>query len=162
MRKTNGEFLGAFFTVLTYAVLAASPPIYLHLIFAKFQFEISSLMNLIFGLFQTGIFHGTQAVNIKFKLDKKSSLSNSIFQTGVLQKSSADRQGERVATVCPPTFKVVPAVLALGDFTSCTYVILRLLVPEIICQHYLVMVEDCLKFQVATDEKYMVVQAIPG
>ena len=50
-------------------------------------------MNWIFGLFQTGILQATQAVNIKFKLGKKSSSSNSIFQTGILQKSSADRYG---------------------------------------------------------------------
>ena len=31
----------------------AKPPIYLHLIFAILQFEISSLMNWIFRLFQT-------------------------------------------------------------------------------------------------------------
>ena len=56
-----------------------------------FQFEILSLMNLIFGLFKSGILQATQAVNIKFKLDKKSSLSNSIFQIGILPTSSADR-----------------------------------------------------------------------
>jgi len=61
------------------------------LIFAKLQFGISSLMNLIFGLFQIGILQASQAVNIKFKVGKKSSSSNSIFQTGLLQKSSADR-----------------------------------------------------------------------
>ena len=50
-----------------------------------------SLMKLIFGQFQTGIFQAAQAVNIKFKLGKQSSLSNLIFQTGIFQKSSTDR-----------------------------------------------------------------------
>ena len=48
------------------------PPIYLHLIF-----EISSsrnwFLNLIFCLFQTGVLQATQAVKIKFEIDKKSS-----------------------------------------------------------------------------------------
>ena len=39
-------------------------PIYLHLIFTNF------CMNLIFGLFQSGILQATKAVNIKFKLRK--------------------------------------------------------------------------------------------
>ena len=60
-----------------------------YLIFDILQFEILSLMNLIFGLFKIGILQATQAVNIKFKLDKKSSL----FETGILQTSSADRYG---------------------------------------------------------------------
>jgi len=63
--------------------------IYLHSIFAIYQFEISSLMNLIFSLFQTGILQATAGRKIQFKLGKKS--SSSIFQTGELQKSSPDR-----------------------------------------------------------------------
>ena len=38
-------------------------------------------MNLIFCLFRIGFLQAIQAVKIKFKLDKKSSLSNLIFQT---------------------------------------------------------------------------------
>ena len=66
------------------------PPIYLHLLFAIFQFEILSLMNLIFSIFQTGILQAAAGRKTEFKLEKKSSSSNSIFQTGELQKSSAD------------------------------------------------------------------------
>ena len=48
------------------------PPIHLH-----FIFEISSLrnlfLNLIFCLFRTGFLQATQAVKIKFEIDKKSS-----------------------------------------------------------------------------------------
>ena len=70
---------------------AIQTPIYLHLIFAILQFEISSLMNWIFSLFQTWILQATAGKKIQFKLGKKSSSSNSIFQTGEFQKSSADR-----------------------------------------------------------------------
>jgi hypothetical protein len=59
--------------------------------FCKIPVWNIELMNSIFGLFQTGILQATQAVNIKFKLDKKSRSSNSIFETGILQKSSTDR-----------------------------------------------------------------------
>ena len=63
-------------------------------------------MNLIFGLFQTGILQATQAVNIKFKLGKKSSSKNSKFQTKNCHKSSSDRYEERAqpkssVTKCP-------------------------------------------------------------
>ena len=46
------------------------PPIYLLLIFAILQFEISSLMNLIFSLFQTWILQTTAGGKIQFKLEK--------------------------------------------------------------------------------------------
>ena len=69
----------------------AFPLIYLQLIFAILQFEISSLTNLIFSLFQTWILQATADRKIQFKLGKKSSSSNLIFQTEELQKSSADR-----------------------------------------------------------------------
>ena len=55
-------------------------PIYLHLIFAILQLEISSLMNFIFSLFQTWILQAAGR-KIQFKLGKKTSSSNSIFQT---------------------------------------------------------------------------------
>ena len=61
-----------------------SPRLYLHYIFAILQFEISSLMNLIFSLFQTWILQATSGRRIQFKLGKISSSSNSIFQTGEL------------------------------------------------------------------------------
>ena len=67
------------------------PPIYLHLIFAILQFEIFSLMKWIFSLFQTGILQTTAGRKIQFKLGKKFSSSNSIFQTVELQKLSADK-----------------------------------------------------------------------
>ena len=52
-------------------------PIYLYL-----NFEIFSLTNLIFGLVSTGFLQATQAVKIQFKLEKKSSSTNLIFQAG--------------------------------------------------------------------------------
>jgi hypothetical protein len=48
-------------------------------------------MNLIFSLFQTGILQTTAGRKIQFKLGKKFSSSNSIFQTVELQKLSADK-----------------------------------------------------------------------
>ena len=63
---------------------------YRHSIFILFQFEISSLINLIFRLFHTGILQATAVTKIQFKLGKKSSSSNPVSQTGELQKSSAD------------------------------------------------------------------------
>ena len=48
--------------------LAPSGPIYLHLIFDIFEFEISSLMNWIFFWVWTGFLNPTQAVKIEFKL----------------------------------------------------------------------------------------------
>ena len=69
----------------------AMPPIYLDFIFKILQFEISSLMNLIYSLFQTWILEAKAGRNIQFKLGKKASSSNWIFQTWELQKSSADR-----------------------------------------------------------------------
>ena len=67
------------------------PPIYLHLIFDIFKFEISSLMNWIFFQVWTGFLQATQAVKIKFKLGKNISSSNWKFQTGEFEKSSSDR-----------------------------------------------------------------------
>ena len=49
--------------------------------FWKIEFEKSSWMNLIFGLFQTWILQATQAVKIKFEIDQKSSSANLTFQT---------------------------------------------------------------------------------
>ena len=46
-------------------------PIYLHPIFAILQFEISSLINWIFSLFQTGILQAAESRKIQFKLGKK-------------------------------------------------------------------------------------------
>ena len=45
-----------------------------------------STMNLIFSLFQTLILKATASKKLQFKLEKKSSSSNLIFQTGELQK----------------------------------------------------------------------------
>ena len=61
------------------------PTVCLHLIFVILQFEISSLMNLIFGLFQTWILQATTGRKIQFKLGKKSSSSNLIFQKNSTQ-----------------------------------------------------------------------------
>ena len=63
--------------------------IFLHLIFIILQFETSSLMNWLFSLFQTWILQATAGRKIQFKLGKKSSSPNSIFQTGELRKSSS-------------------------------------------------------------------------
>ena len=63
-------------------VLYIIPPIYLHSIFAILQFKILSLMNCTYKL----EFHRPQQA-------EKSSSSNSIYQIGELQKSSADRYG---------------------------------------------------------------------
>ena len=71
--------------------LQAFPSIYLHSIFVILQFEISSLKNRIFSLFQTWILQATAGRKIQFKLGKKISLSNLIFQTGELQKLSAGK-----------------------------------------------------------------------
>ena len=66
--------------------------IYLHLIFAILLFEMSSLMNWIFSLFQTWILQATAGRKIQFKLEKKNQFpSNLLLQTWELQKSSADR-----------------------------------------------------------------------
>ena len=65
------------------------------LVFAILQFEISSLMNLIFILFQTWILQATAGRKIQFNLGKKFSSSNWIFQTVELQKLSADRYLDR-------------------------------------------------------------------
>jgi hypothetical protein len=62
---------------------------YLHFIFAIFQFEISSLMNLIFSTFQTFTDYCRQKNAVQ--TEKKCSSSKWIFKTGELQKSSADR-----------------------------------------------------------------------
>ena len=62
-------------------------PIYLHMIFEKSSLKTLGWMNLIFCLFQTWILQATQAVKVKFKLDKKSSSSNLIFQIWFFKKS---------------------------------------------------------------------------
>ena len=75
----------------TYDTTPHSPPIYLHLIFAILQFGISSLESLVWwtwflhSLFQTWILQATAGRKIQFKLGKKSSSSNLIFQIGELQ-----------------------------------------------------------------------------
>jgi hypothetical protein len=55
-------------TFMGFAPKYCIPPMYLHLIFGILQFEISSLMNLIFSLFQT--FKGYIRQKIHFKLGK--------------------------------------------------------------------------------------------
>ena len=69
-----------------------TPPIYLNSIFAIFQSKIFGLKNLIFILFQTCVLQATAGRKIQFKLGKKSSSSNSIFQTGELENFSADKK----------------------------------------------------------------------
>ena len=63
----------------------ANPSIYLHLIFAILQFEISILMN------WTGFLDYYKLEFYSLQQAGKSSSSNLIFQAGELQKSSADR-----------------------------------------------------------------------
>ena len=66
--------------------------IYLHSIFEKLQFEISSLLNWIFSLFQTWILQATAGRKIQFKLGEKNPFHQTrYFKTGELEKSSADR-----------------------------------------------------------------------
>ena len=62
------------------------------------QFDVLWLMKLYFGLanwifslFQTRILQAKAGRKIQFNLGKNSSSSDSIFQSGELQKSSADR-----------------------------------------------------------------------
>ena len=51
----------------------------LHSIFVILQFEISSLMNWIFSLFQTWILQATAGRNIKFKEEKNQGVSQLDF-----------------------------------------------------------------------------------
>ena len=55
--------------ILVINMYVTIPPIYLHSIFAIFQFEISSLTNLIFSIFQTWILQATAGRKIQFKPD---------------------------------------------------------------------------------------------
>ena len=73
--------------------LASIPPISLHFIFAILLFEISSLMmNWIFSLHISNLnFTGFSRQKNPVQTRKKFSSSKSKFQTGELQKSSADR-----------------------------------------------------------------------
>ena len=71
-------------------ILIDITPIDLHLIFENQVWKIK-LDELDFGLFQTWIFRGSQAVKIEFEINQKSSSSNWIFQ-----KSSADQQGDNI------------------------------------------------------------------
>ena len=95
------------FAYLWLGVIWPKPPIYLNLIFTILQFEISSLINWIFSLFQTWILQAIAGRKIQFKLGKKSSSSNLISQTGELQKSSANRLGEWLCliTIVKPMLK---------------------------------------------------------
>ena len=72
----------------------AKPPIYLHSDFAMPKFEVSSLINLFLVYFKLGFYRRQQAEKSKSNWGNKSNSSNWIFQTGKLQKSSADRWGE--------------------------------------------------------------------
>ena len=69
----------------------AKPPIYLHSDFAMPKFEVSSLINLFLVYFKLGFYRRQQAEKSKSNWGNKSNSSNWIFQTGKLQKSSADR-----------------------------------------------------------------------
>ena len=73
--------------------VSTNPPIYQlsALDVWLFLVWISSLINRIFFLLWTGFLQATQAVKIQFKLGKKSSSSNSKFQTRECQKPSAGR-----------------------------------------------------------------------
>ena len=57
------------------------PPIDLYLIFEKSSLKNQVGRSWFFCLFRTWILQATQAVKIKFEIDKKSSSSNLIFQT---------------------------------------------------------------------------------
>ena len=63
------------------------PPIYLHSIFEILHFEISSLMNLIFSLFQTWILQARASRKIQIKLDK-----NPAHPTGYLTRDNCKNQ----------------------------------------------------------------------
>ena len=64
--------------------ISCTAPNYLHSIFALFQFEISSLTNLIFSIFQTWILTATAGRKIQFKLGKNpvQTGKNPVHQTG--------------------------------------------------------------------------------
>ena len=64
-----------------------NPPIYLHLIFAILQFEISSSMNFIFSLFQIWILQATADRKIQFKLEK-----TPVHQTGFFKLENCKKQ----------------------------------------------------------------------
>jgi hypothetical protein len=64
-----------------------SPPIYLDLIFTILQFEISSLMNLSFSLFQTGILQATAGRKIQFQLGK-----NPVYETRYFKLENCKNQ----------------------------------------------------------------------
>ena len=54
----------------SWVIPSPKPPIYPHLIFAIVQFDISSLMNFFFILFQTWTLQATAGRKIQFKLGK--------------------------------------------------------------------------------------------
>ena len=54
-------------------------------------------MNLIFRLFQTGFLQATQAVKIKFEIDKKIKFKNQVCEIQIFKKSSTDRQEVQVS-----------------------------------------------------------------
>ena len=56
------------------------------------------------------------ALKIKFKLDRKSSSSNLIFQTGILQKSSPDRWGKACANMNGNTYVSHAVILTVIAF----------------------------------------------
>jgi hypothetical protein len=63
------------------------PSIFLHLIITILQFEISSLMNLIFNLFQTWILQAAAGKKIQFKLGK-----NPVDLTGYFKLENCKNQ----------------------------------------------------------------------
>ena len=58
-------------------------------IYCTWFWNSPGFMNWIFSLFQTWILQATTGRKIQFRLEKNSSSSNLIFQTGELQKSSS-------------------------------------------------------------------------
>ena len=52
---------------------------------------------MIFCLFQTWIFYATQAAKVKFKTDKKSSLSNLIFQNQFVKNQAQINRGDSLS-----------------------------------------------------------------
>ena len=56
-------------------------------------------MNLVFGLFWTWILQATQAVKVKFEIEKKSSSSNLIFQTQFFKYQVKSNKFENLVTL---------------------------------------------------------------
>ena len=84
-------------------------PIYLHPIFAILQFEISSLINWIFSLFQTGILQAAESRKIQFKLGKKIKLIKFDISNWRIAKKQVQMNRRNVQ------FKKIMVVLGIKD-----------------------------------------------